>query len=156
MREKVRDRGRLEHILEAIESIEEYHAQYTFEDIKKNKLIFYGFTKLVEVIGEAVYMLSTEFRDSHSDVNWRQIERMRHVLVHGYYTIDSESLWATIEDDIPELKPWIVKYLSVSSAALEDVPNAETLAAMKEAVGGHDAGVVRTDSLESFMASMEE
>ena len=75
MREKVRDRGRLEHILEAIESIEEFHAQYTFEDIKKNKLIFYGFIKLVEVIGEAVYMLSTEFRDSHSDVNWRQIER---------------------------------------------------------------------------------
>ena len=35
MREKVRDRGRLEHILEAIESIEEFHAQYTFEDIKK-------------------------------------------------------------------------------------------------------------------------
>ena len=112
MREKVRDRGRLEHILEAIESIEEYHAQYTFADIKKNKLIFYGFTKLVEVIGEAVYMLSTEFRNSHSDVNWRQIERMRHVLVHGYYTIDPESLWDTIEVDIPDLKPWIVKYLS--------------------------------------------
>lgn len=112
MREKVRDRGRLEHILEAIESIEEFHAQYAFEDIKKNKLIFYVFTKLVEVIGEAVYMLSAEFRDSHSDVNWRQIERMRHVLVHGYYTIDPESLWDTIEVDIPELKPWIVKYLS--------------------------------------------
>ena len=112
MREKVRDRGRLEHILEAIESTEEFHAQYTFEDIKKNKLIFYGFTKLVEVIGEAVYMLSPEFRDSHSGVDWRQIERMRHVLVHGYYTIDPESLWTTIEVDIPELKPWIVKYLS--------------------------------------------
>ena len=42
------------------------------------------------------------------------------------------------------------------SAALEDVPNAETLAAMKEAESGHDAGVVRVDSLESFMASMEE
>ena len=68
MREKVRDRGRLEHI--------------------------------------------TEFRDSHSDVNWRQIERMRHVLVHGYYSIDPESLWDTIEVDIPELKPWIVRYLS--------------------------------------------
>ena len=42
------------------------------------------------------------------------------------------------------------------SAALEDVPNAETLAAMKEAESGHDAGVVRVDSLERFMASMEE
>ena len=37
MREKVRDRGRLEHILEAIESIEEYHAQYTFRKIKKRE-----------------------------------------------------------------------------------------------------------------------
>ena len=42
------------------------------------------------------------------------------------------------------------------SAALEDVPNAETLAAMKEAESGHDAGVVRVDSLESFMASLED
>ena len=98
MREKVRDRGRLEHILEAIESIEEFHAQYTFEDIKKNKLIFYGFTKLVEVIGEAVYMLSTEFRDSHSDVNWRQIERMRHVLVHGYFTMNYNKKTNTVNE----------------------------------------------------------
>ncbi len=33
------------------------------------------------------------------------------VLVHGYYTVDPESLWDTIECDIPELKPWIEKYL---------------------------------------------
>ena len=112
MREKVRDKGRLEHILEAIDGIEEFHAQYTFEDVKKSKLIFYGFTKFVEVIGEAVYMLTVEFRQTHPEVNWRQIEKMRHVLVHGYYTIDPESLWDTIEVDIPELKPWIVKYLS--------------------------------------------
>ncbi len=114
MREKVRDKGRLEHILEAIHGIEEFHVQYTLKDIENNKLLFYGFTKFVEVIGEAVYMLSVEFRESHPDVNWRQIERMRHVLVHGYYTIDPESLWDTIEIDIPELRPWIEKYLSES------------------------------------------
>lgn len=34
------------------------------------------------------------------------------------------------------------------------IPNAETLAAMKEAESGHDAGVVRVDSLESFMVSL--
>lgn len=111
MREKVRDKGRLEHIKEAIEGIEEFHAQYSFEDIKKSKLIFYGFTKFVEVIGEAVYMLTDDFCNSHPEVNWRQIAKMRHVLVHGYYTIEPESLWDTIEVDIPELKPWIEKYL---------------------------------------------
>ncbi len=111
MRETVRNNGRLAHILDAIDGIEEYRAQYTFEDVSSNKLIFYGFTKFVEIIGEAVYMLSDEFRTEHSDVNWRQIERMRHVLVHGYYTIDPEALWETIEHDIPELKLRIMKYL---------------------------------------------
>lgn len=111
MREKVRDRGRLEHILSAINGIMADKELYTFEQVKNSTLIFYGFTKYVEVIGEAVYMLTKEFRESHPDVNWRQIERMRHVLVHGYYTVDPESLWDTIQNDIPELKPWIEKYL---------------------------------------------
>ena len=51
---------------------------------KDSTLIFYGFTKYVEIIGEAVYMLTKDFREVHLDVNWRQIEKMRHVLVHGY------------------------------------------------------------------------
>ena len=33
-------------------------------------------------------------------------------------------------------------------------PNAVTIAAMKEAKEGNDAGIVCTDSLESFMSSM--
>lgn len=34
--------------------------------------------------------------------------------------------------------------------------NATTLSAMKEVESGQDAGTVRLDSLQSFMASMEE
>lgn len=66
----------------------------------------------MEIIGEAVYMLTKEFRDTHPEINWRQIEGMRHVLVHGYYTINPQSLWETIEYDVPELKPIIDRLLS--------------------------------------------
>lgn len=111
MREKVKDSGRLEHMLTAINQISAFKDRYTIADINDNPVVFYGFVKLVEIIGEAVYMLTKEFRDEHTDVNWRQIERMRHVLVHGYYTIDPESLWETVENDIPALKPWIEFYL---------------------------------------------
>lgn len=111
MRENIKDRGRLEHILQAIHGIMSDKDSYTLEQVKSSTLLFYGFTKYVEIIGEAVYMLTKEFRESHSEVNWRQIERMRHVLVHGYYTVDPESLWDTIQHDIPELKPWIERYL---------------------------------------------
>ena len=72
--------------------------------------------------------------------------------------VDSPSLLEQLKNVLSLMRG--VKIVSestiVNTAALEDVPNAETLAAMKEAEGGHDAGVVRTDSLESFMASMEE
>ena len=59
-----------------------------------NNSKIYGFTKYVEVIGEAVYMLTKEFRESHPDVNWRQIERMRHVLVQNQvYKLLTKSCW---------------------------------------------------------------
>ena len=72
--------------------------------------------------------------------------------------VDSPSLLEQLKNVLSLMRG--VKIVSDSpvsrSAALEDVPNAETLAAMKEAESGYDAGVVRVDSLESFMASMEE
>lgn len=44
---------------------------------------------------------------------------------------------------------------SMNEVAQDDVPNAVTLAAMKEAESGDDGGIVATDSLESFIKSME-
>lgn len=111
MREDVKDRGRLQHILNAINGLMSDKELYTLEQIKESTILFYGFTRYVEIIGEAVYMLTKEFRNAHTEVDWRQIERMRHVLVHGYYTVDPESLWDTIQQDIPDLKPWIESYL---------------------------------------------
>ena len=35
MREQIKDKGRLEHILQAINDIQEYHKQYTYDDIKR-------------------------------------------------------------------------------------------------------------------------
>ena len=67
-------------------------------------IIYYGFVKHVEIIGEAVFMLSKEFKEAHPEVEWDVIEGMRHVLVHGYYQIDPDQLWETIDKDIPLLK----------------------------------------------------
>ena len=59
--------------------------------------------------------------------------------------IDSPSLLEQLKNVLSLMKG--VKIVSDSpisrSAALEDVPNAETLAAMKEAESGHNAGIVR-------------
>lgn len=112
MREKIKDKGRLEHILTAIDNILNNKDKYVFEAIKNDPIIFYGFVKQVEIIGEAVYMLTDEFRISHPEVEWDSIEGMRHVLVHGYYQIRPIQLWNVIENDIPKLRPLIEKYIA--------------------------------------------
>ena len=112
MREKVRDKGRLEHILQACNDLLTSKDKYKFEEIKDNTILFYGFVKLAEIIGEASYMLTKEFRASQPQIPWEQMIGLRHVLVHGYYTIKPKQLWNIIEKDIPVLKPQIENLLN--------------------------------------------
>ncbi len=112
MREEIRDIERLNHILDAIKVLIDNKDKHTFDEMASDTIVFYGFVKHVEIIGEAVYMLTKEYRDSHPEVEWSTIERMRHVLVHGYYKIRPIQLWETIQTDIPELKPKIEKLIA--------------------------------------------
>ena len=111
MREEVRDIERLQHILEAINVLIDYVEHHTLEEAQSNPVVYFGLVKHVEIIGEAVYKLTLQYRTSHNEVNWDDIERMRHVLVHGYYKIRPRQLWATIAVDIPQIKPIIEKLI---------------------------------------------
>ncbi|MEH2887300.1 hypothetical protein [Segatella copri] len=51
MREKVKDKGRLEHILQACNDLLASKDKYTFDAVKDDPIIFYGFVKLAEIIG---------------------------------------------------------------------------------------------------------
>ena len=102
--------------------------------------------------------LGSGLRTPSSQEGDRGVETNIEVMPQLTLQVDSPSLLEQLKNVLSLMRG--VKIVSDSpvsrSAALEDVPNAETLAAMKEAESGHDAGVVRVDSLESFMASMEE
>ena len=52
MREKIKDKGRLEHILNAINTLLTYKDRYHFEDIKDDPIVFFGFVKHVEIMGK--------------------------------------------------------------------------------------------------------
>ena len=115
MRERIRDKERLEHILTAIDTLIEGSKRHTVEEAEKDSIIFYGFVKQVEIIGEATYMLTKEFRGSHPDTEWDVIEGMRHVLVHGYYAITPHKVWHVIQNDLPILRPQIERYIKEES-----------------------------------------
>ena len=112
MREAIKDRGRLEHMLSAIENVEEFTKDISLDDFVKSKVLFFAVVKNIEIVGEATYMLTKEYKQSHQSVPWLVIEKMRHVLVHGYYTISPEKVWETVQEDIPLLKEQIKALLN--------------------------------------------
>ena len=112
MREPLKDKTRLEHILEAIERLEKYAGSLSREELETDVLRYYGIVKNIEIIGEAANMLSASFKDNHKEVDWRPISNMRNFLVHEYFQVDNDTVWAVIHSDIVDLKKHILKYLA--------------------------------------------
>lgn len=112
MREKPKDKGRLLHILEAINNLFEFTNGLSFEEYKSNKILRFAVIKNLEIVGEAAYLLTKEFREEHTEVEWEAVIYMRHVLVHGYYQIRDEIIWATIQTDLQPLKDKVEVYLT--------------------------------------------
>jgi len=67
-------------------------------------LLRYAVTKCVEIIGEASYKLTNEFRTQHPEIEWNKIISMRHILVHGYYKTEDKVVWDTVKNSLPTLK----------------------------------------------------
>ena len=112
MREEIKDKDRLLHILESICNITEFMHSKTATDLNNDKLLFFGVVKNIEIIGEAAYMLTPMFKELHKDTPWQDIISMRHVLVHGYYTASPRFIWDTVQNDLQPLKVQIEQYLS--------------------------------------------
>ena len=58
----------------------------------------------VQLIGEACRGVSQDFRGEHPDIPWSEIIGMRNILVHRYFGIDRQAVWAVVERDLPDLR----------------------------------------------------
>jgi uncharacterized protein with HEPN domain len=72
-------------------------------DLDSDELLRLALTKLVEIVGEAAKQVSENTRAEYPGVPWSAAARMRDRLVHHYFDIDVDVLWATITDDLPAL-----------------------------------------------------
>lgn len=103
MRDIDRDPIRILHMIEAINCVNEFMTGKKSSDLASDKMLFYAVVKNIEIIGEAAYKLTHEFTEMHPEIPWKQIIRMRHILVHGYYQIDAEQLYNVYTEDLPYL-----------------------------------------------------
>jgi len=71
----------------------------------------FAIIKNLEIIGEAAYLISKDFKNKNNSIEWNDIIGMRHILIHGYYQIKDEIIWATIETELMPLKSKLQKLI---------------------------------------------
>jgi len=81
-------RAYLKDIAEAIDSIETYTANLSFEKFKADKLIQDAVVRNLEIIGEAANHIPKKIINTVPEVEWKKITGLRNLLIHEYFGID--------------------------------------------------------------------
>jgi len=94
----------LSDILQAIQAIQEFVADMTFENFEKDDKTSSAVMRKFEIIGEAAKNIPEQIRNKYPDIPWREMTGMRDKLIHFYFGINYALVWQTIKKRLPELK----------------------------------------------------
>jgi uncharacterized protein with HEPN domain len=96
----------LGHMLAAIERIGQYTEDQTLAGFLNDPKTQDAVIRNLEILGEAARNIERrypEFAAKHPEVPWSVAYEMRNVLAHGYFQVDLNIVWATLERDLPDL-----------------------------------------------------
>ncbi len=102
----------LRHILDEINFLMKETKGVKFEEFMENEVLKRACSRSLEIIGEAVKNLSTDFKKSHKGIEWKKIAGLRDKIIHYYFGVNWDILWDAITRRLPTLKDQIEKILS--------------------------------------------
>jgi len=91
-------------MLEAIEKIERYIVGLTFEGFEYNEMVVDAVVRNLEIIGEAARHIPEELRQRYTGVDWRRVVGFRNIIIHEYFDVDLEIVWAIATTQLGDLK----------------------------------------------------
>jgi len=105
------DRVYLQHIRDALADIATYASAgreaFFAERMRQDATI-----RKLQVIGQAVKNLSDTSKAQHPAIPWKQVAGLRDKVIHDYFGINLEMVWAVVEKDLPALRRAIDHLLS--------------------------------------------
>jgi uncharacterized protein with HEPN domain len=97
------DRVYLEHVRDALADIATYTSAgrdaFFEQRIRQDATL-----RKLEVIGQAVKNLSDDSKSRQPQIPWKQIAGMRDKVIHDYFGVNLEIVWAVVERDLPQLE----------------------------------------------------
>ncbi len=98
------DRIRLQHMLDAARKAMRLSAGRHREDLEaEDDPLPDALVRLVSLIGEAANKVSPSTRAELGGIPWPDLVGMRNRLIHAYFDVNLDILWATVQDDLPAL-----------------------------------------------------
>jgi uncharacterized protein with HEPN domain len=94
---------RLQHILKAIEHIEQFTTGVSEESFVKDTILSSAVLFQFSVIGEAVTYTDPAILEKY-DYPWYKVRAFRNMIAHEYFNIRLSSVWRIILQDLPGLK----------------------------------------------------
>lgn len=73
---------------------------------------------MIVVIGEIATTIAVDypvFASTHADVRWTSMRNMRNRIAHGYYDLNWEVVWDTVDIDLPPLLTWVDAVMDVDA-----------------------------------------
>ena len=96
----------LDHIQQAADDACDFVEGLTKDDFLEDKRTQQAVIMSLIIIGEAVTKVMdgyAQFAQAHSQVPWRNMRGMRNRIAHGYFDINLDVVWDTVQVALPEL-----------------------------------------------------
>jgi uncharacterized protein with HEPN domain len=98
------DKEFLWDITEAVQRIESYTADMTYEKFLQDTKTQDAVIRNIEIVGEAVKNISMDLRRKHKDIDWKNLAGMRDKIIHFYFGVNWAIAWSVIKEKLPALK----------------------------------------------------
>ena len=97
------DRVYLQHIRDALDDIDAYCASGR-ETFMADRMRQDATLRKLEIIGQAVKNLSEQTKSRQPETPWKQIAGLRDKVIHDYFGVNLDIVWAVVDKEVPKLR----------------------------------------------------
>lgn len=105
------------HMVDMARTVQHLIAGASREDLNRDIKLQLALVRALQVIGEAGWRITKEFKATHAGVPWEKIAGFRHRVVHEYFDVDYDIVWRVASAEMQPLIDYLTPLLPLPPAS---------------------------------------